>query len=111
MSCCVAEGDAFLVRTAPLYLGVGAILLKRRAHFSLAGHAATMYGKFPLRRCSDTDGFKPEGTAVLTTRDSITSGALSASVRPLRTANPYVAGVPTTYDMTSGNSSRATVWP
>jgi hypothetical protein len=68
MSCCVAEGDAFLVRTAPLYLGVGAILLKRRARFSLAGHAATTYGKFPLRRCSDTDGFKPEGTAVFSTR-------------------------------------------
>jgi hypothetical protein len=36
-----------------------------------------------------TDGFSPERTAVPATRDSITSGALSASVRPLRVAKPY----------------------
>ena len=61
-----------------------------RALFGVAmrhdGHAGTTYGKFLFRRCLDTDGFSPEGTAVLTTRDSIASGALSASVRPLRAA-------------------------
>jgi hypothetical protein len=60
------------------------------------GHAGTTYGKLLARRCSATDGFNPEGTAVATTRDSIASGALSASVRPLRPVKLYIAGVPTT---------------
>ena len=33
-------------------------------------------------------GFSPEGTAVPVTRESMASGALSASVRPLKPANP-----------------------
>jgi hypothetical protein len=68
----------------------------RRVPKPADGHAGTTYGKFLSRRSSDTDGLSPEGTAVPATRDSITSGALSASVRPLRAAKPYVAGVPTT---------------
>jgi len=60
------------------------------------GRAGTTYGKFLSRRSLDTDGLSPEGTAVPATRDSITSGASSASIRPLRMVNPYVAGVPTT---------------
>ena len=60
------------------------------------GHAGTTYGNLLSLRCLATDDFNPEGTAVPATRDSITSGALSASVRPLRAAKPYVAGVPTT---------------
>jgi hypothetical protein len=67
-----------------------------------ADYAATTYGKALLRRCSETDGVSPDAMAVLSTTENITSGALSASVRPLRTANPYVAGVPTMYDSTSG---------
>jgi hypothetical protein len=68
----------------------------RRVPKPVDGHAGTTYGKFLSRRSLDTDGLSPEGTAVPATRDSITSGALSASVRPLRAAKPYVAGVPTT---------------
>ena len=60
------------------------------------GHAGTTYGNLLSLRCLATDGFNPEGTALPATSDSITSGALSASVRPLRVAKPYVAGVPTT---------------
>jgi len=59
-------------------------------------YAGTTYGNLSVRRCCATDGFSPEGTAVPATRDIITSGALSASVRPLRVAKPNVAGVPTT---------------
>jgi hypothetical protein len=60
------------------------------------GHVGTTYGNLLSLRCLATDGFNPEGTAVPATRDSITSGALSASVPPLRVVKPYVAGVPTT---------------
>jgi len=60
------------------------------------GHAGTTYGNLLFRWFLATDGFSPESTAMPVTRDSITSGALSASVRPLRVAKPYVAGVPTT---------------
>jgi len=60
------------------------------------GHAGTTYGNLSSRWCLAMDGFSPEGTAVPETRDSITSGALSAIGRPLRVAKPYVAGVPTT---------------
>ena len=48
------------------------------------------------RSCSETDAFRPEGTAVFVTSESMASGALSASVRPFRAAKPYSAGVPTT---------------
>jgi hypothetical protein len=50
--------------------------------------AGTTYGKSLVRWSLATDGLSPEGTAVLVTRDSMASGALSASVRPLRTAKP-----------------------
>jgi hypothetical protein len=63
---------------------------------SAHGHAGTTYGKLLSRGCWVTDGFSPDGTAMAVTRDSIASGALSACVRPLRAAKPYVAGVPTT---------------
>jgi hypothetical protein len=59
-------------------------------------HAGTTYGNLSSRWFLATDGFSPYGTAVPATRDSITSGALSANVRPLRVAKPYIAGVPTT---------------
>ena len=36
---------------------------------------------------------------------------LVRGLEPAATAKPYVAGVPTTYDRTSGNNSRATVRP
>jgi hypothetical protein len=51
-------------------------------------HAGTTYGNLSDRRWLAMDGFSPEGTAVPETRDSMTSGALSASVRPLRAAKP-----------------------
>ena len=50
--------------------------------------AGMTYGKWLSRRCSATEGSSPEGTAMLATSDSITSGALSASVRPLKVAKP-----------------------
>jgi len=46
-----------------------------------------------VRTAAATDGFSPAGIAVPATSDSIASGALSASVRPLRAAKPKVAGV------------------
>jgi hypothetical protein len=61
------------------------------------GHAGTMYGNLLVLSFSGTEGRNPAGTAVATTRDNIVSGALSASVRPLRPVKPYIAGVPTTY--------------
>ncbi len=51
-------------------------------------HAGTTYGNLSDLRWLAMDGFSPEGTAVPETRDSMTSGALSASVRPLRVAKP-----------------------
>jgi hypothetical protein len=52
-------------------------------------------GKSGARKAAATEGFRPDGTAVPVTRDSIASGALSAGVRPLKPAKPYIAGVPT----------------
>ena len=51
-------------------------------------HAGTTNGNLSTRSFSATDGLSPEGTAVPATSESITSGALSASVRPLRPAKP-----------------------
>jgi hypothetical protein len=50
------------------------------------GQAGTTYGKLSARAYRDTDGCSPEGTAMLVTRDSMASGALSAMVRPLKPA-------------------------
>src|ERR1700743_1364736 len=47
------------------------------------------YGKSLVRWSLATDGLRPEGTAVLVTRDSMASRALSASVPPRRAAKPY----------------------
>ena len=58
--------------------------------------AGTTYGNVPLRRWADTSAFSPDGTAVFVTRESMASGALSASDRPLRPANPKLDGDPTT---------------
>ena len=55
---------------------------------SAQGHAGTTNGKSVARCSAATDGCSPEGTAMPATRDSIASGALSASVRPFRAANP-----------------------
>jgi hypothetical protein len=62
----------------------------------VSGHAGTTYGNLSARWLLATDGLSPERIAVPATKDIITSGALSASVLPFRTANPNVAGVPTT---------------
>ncbi len=67
------------------------------------GYAAgTTYGKAVSRIRWATDGFNPDGTAMLVTSESMASGALSAIVRPLRAAKPKTAGVPTTYESRSG---------
>jgi hypothetical protein len=47
----------------------------RRSRLIQAAQVATTYGKFPLRRCSDTRGVKPEGTALSGTSENISSGA------------------------------------
>lgn len=55
----------------------------------------TTYGNADVRSRSLIEGPRAPEVAVPRARENITSGAKSASVRPLMPANPNVAGVPT----------------
>ncbi|RAO27287.1 hypothetical protein PSN13_06203 [Micromonospora saelicesensis] len=64
--------------------------------------AATTYGNVAERAALVTSEVRPDVVPVLRTRENITSGTLSARVRPLRTAKPKFAAVPTLYESRSG---------